>query len=116
MAPRTISTLLVAAALGALLAAGCTSHDTLRETFREERDRCVGQVFMDPATAWCGWSDAIVMRETNATTLEYEIAPDYMGRCRWIYVVDRSSARVLSWRYGSGTKDCYDRIDWLGAW
>jgi hypothetical protein len=116
MAPRMIRPLLAAVALGALLVAGCTSRDTLRETFREERDRCVGQVFMDPGAAWCGWSDAIVSRQTSATTIEYEIAPDYMGRCRWVYVVERGSARVLSWRYGGGTKDCYDRIDWLGAW
>lgn len=108
--------MLAGVTLGALLGAGCVSRDTLRETFREEHDRCVGQVFMDPATAWCGWSDAIVSRQTSATTDEYEIAPDYMGRCRWIYVVDRGSGRVVSWRYGSGARDCYDRIDWLGPW
>lgn len=71
---------------------------------------------MDPETWWCDWSDAIARRPLDAATEEYEMARDDMGKCRWIYAVDRGSRRVIGWRYASGNEDCYDRIDYLGPW
>lgn len=99
-----------------LLATGCVTRERLTQSFREERDRCVGEIFMDRATWWCDWSHAISRRQVSATTEEYEIARDDMGKCRWIYTVDRESGRVTGWRYRKGSEDCYDRINYLGPW
>jgi hypothetical protein len=94
----------------------CATRSSLAEDFRSDRDECVGQRFMDAASWWCQWSDAIERRVVGEEMEEYLIAPDFMGRCRWIYVVDRRSRVVTGWRYDSGKGDCYSRIDWLGPW
>lgn len=100
----------------AVLTAGCVTEARLAQDFRDERDDCVGRVFMDRSSWWCGWSDAIARRRTGPNTDEYEIARADMGRCRWIYVVERDTRRVTGWRYAGGEQDCYNRIDWLGPW
>lgn len=102
--------------LAALAIAGCASRDYRRKDFVEERSRCVGTIFDDAGTWWCRWQDAVARRSLDEVTDEYEIAPARMGKCRWIYSVDRASRRVMSWRFASGEKDCYTPIDWLGAW
>jgi len=100
----------------AVAAAGCASTEDLAKGFREDRDRCVGRLFMDPDSWWCGWSDAIQKTTVGDSTDEYLIAREDMGRCRWVYVVDRESRRVTDWRFAGGEEDCYNRIDWLGPW
>lgn len=103
-------------AITMILTSACVSRESLSTTFRGDLDACVGKTFMDPTSWVCNWSDAIGKREVNRTEDEYVIAPEYMGKCRWVYVVDRNSRRVTSWHYVSGKEDCYLRIDWLGAW
>ncbi|MCK6371226.1 MAG: hypothetical protein L6Q83_07855 [Gammaproteobacteria bacterium] len=56
------------------------------------------------------------MRTLDERNDEYLIASDHMGRCRWSYIVDRATRRVIGWRYVSGEDNCYNRIDWLGPW
>ncbi len=108
----------LAAALCLLAGAtsGCVSEARLAQNFRDDRDECVGNVFMDPDSWWCGWSDAIDKVSMSDEVDEYLIAREDMGKCRWIYVVDRHTRRVTGWRYAGGEKDCYNRIDWLGPW
>jgi hypothetical protein len=100
----------------AILASACTGNEQLRRNFRYEIDQCVGAMFMDSGRWGCRWGDAIEKREVGATADEYLIAPDFMGKCRWTYVVDRDTRRVTAWRYASGQGDCYIRFDWLGPW
>ncbi len=102
--------------LVAFLSAGCATRASLAAAFRSDRDECVGKIFMDRTTWWCRWSDAIARRQVDAGTDEYEIAMEDIGKCRWIYVVDRESQRVTGWRYAGGQEDCYNRIDYLGVW
>lgn len=98
------------------LTSGCVTRASLARDFEKERNDCVGRTFMDPASWWCGWSQAIAESEVDANTVEYEIARDDMGRCRWIYSVDRASRQVTAWRYASGQEDCFNRVNWLGPW
>jgi uncharacterized protein CbrC (UPF0167 family) len=108
--------LLAVAVATAVAFPGCASVETRRGYFRDDRERCVGEVIGDPATWWCGWDDVAAVRATADSTDEYEIVPAGMGECRWIYVVDRDTGRVSGWRYAGDPADCYIRIDWLGAW
>lgn len=98
------------------LVTGCTTRARLAQDFRNDRDRCVGELFMDRSSSNCGWLDVIEMRTLDERNDEYLIASDHMGRCRWSYIVDRATRRVIGWRYVSGEDNCYNRIDWLGPW
>jgi hypothetical protein len=106
----------IVAVLCAAIITGCATREGLRESFREERERCVGETFMDDATWWCGWSDAIARKQIDEAREEYVIGRADMGKCRWIYTVERLTRRVTNWRYAGGEEDCYNRIDYLGPW
>lgn len=93
------------------MTAGCASIELQRQYFKDERDRCIGQIAA--LGHRCGWWEPAAVRAIDEHTEEFQYRDE---DCEWTFEVDRESKVVKSWHYISDPARCYIKTDWLGAW
>ena len=87
---------------------GCSSVDGARQHFTEARDYDVGRnikVINLPKASH------IVAVGKDYSEYHYTFHnPEAEAECAWIYVVDRDTDEIVSWKYVTSSKACFNSV------
>jgi hypothetical protein len=95
---RVVTGLVIAALVG------CVSSVLPEQNFRDHMNANIGKRIDDPRTQWINASVLVASRELRNGNVENEYR--WRDTCHYFFEYEKTSKRILAWRYSGDEKDC----------